>query len=139
MDHPDIQEIIRSIEEKSLLELRDLAELFQKRFTFPAAEPPAPERSPSAYWTPYYALRLVRADCKPGSKIRAVRIIRELSCCSLAEAKEMLEDPDILPKTIWSQVDEHPSEARRKIQPVREELESLGLVFDEDYNYGYFD
>ena len=35
--------------------------------------------------------------------------------------------------------DKHPGEARKKFLPVREQLEALGVVVDEEYNYGYFD
>ena len=57
----------------------------------------------------------------------------------LKKAKEIVEDTKSLPRTVLTVIDEHPSDARKMLQPVREALEALGAVFDEDYNYGYYD
>ena len=139
MKNSSIEAIISSIEGKSLLELKTLTNLFQERFAVTAAPPPEIPKNDSAYWTPSYSLKLISVNCTPGSKIALIKLIRELSCCGLKEAKEIIENKDQLPKTIWSKCNEHPTECRKEIQPVREKLEALGAVLDEDYNYGYYD
>jgi hypothetical protein len=48
-------------------------------------------------------------------------------------------DPDALPFVLWKRYHIHPSEGRAEIGTVRAELEALGAVIEEDFNYGYFD
>ena len=47
-----------------------------------------------------------------------------------------MTDPDALPFVLWKGYDIHPSEGRAGSGA---ELEALGAVIEEDFNYGYFD
>ena len=52
---------------------------------------------------------------------------------------ERREWGNALPFTLWKRYHIHPSEGRAEIGTVRAELEALGAVVEEDFNYGYFD
>lgn len=142
MDMPPIKEIISSIGEKKLLDLRDLADLLKDRFAVTAVIGKSAEekaRAAEAYWTPRYSLILVSINCPPGKKTEAIKLIRILSYCSLLEGKEMVDNPDSLPRVIWSRRHMHPNECRDELREYREALEALGAVFKEEYNLGYYD
>ena len=147
MENPLIGEILSSLESASILELRDLADALSERYVSVTVtdkdeirKRKAEER---AYWTPSYSLKLVRTEFDPndsGKKVALIKGLREfMPGLGLKEAKELVENPENLPRTVRTVIDEHPSEVRRKLQPEREKLEALGAVFEEDYNYGYFD
>ena len=139
MNGHTVEEIISSIEEKSLLELKNLSDLFVEKFAVTTTSAPESLQKKDDSWTPYYSVKLIRLNCAPGGKLPLIKLIRELLCCGLKEAKEIVENTDQLPRTIWTKFDEHPSECRKQIQPIREKLEALGAVLDEDYDYGYYD
>ena len=147
MEYPLIHEIIASLESLSLLELRDLADALSKKYVSTTAIDEAEirkrEAESRAYWTPSYSLNLVRIESDPndtGKKVALIKAFRELiPGLGLKEAKEIVENTENLPRTVRTILDEHPSDARRKLQPEREKLEALGVVFEEDYNYGYYD
>ena len=73
-------------------------------------------------------------------KVALNKALRQLNPeFGLKKAKEIVKDTESLPRTVLTVIDEHPSDVRKILKPVREELEALGAVFDEDYNYGYYD
>ena len=144
MDRPDIAEILASLEGMRLTELQKLVAALSERYAsatrvIPEEELRAREEEARAYWTPAYSLILVSLNCRPEDKAALIKKIRELRGCTLKEAKEMVENPAALPLALCTLYHEHPSEAREKLREAREELEALGAVMDEDYNYGYFD
>ena len=147
MDNPAISQIIASLESKSLPELRDLADALARRYVPAPAEDETQAREKEArsqaYWTPYYKLILVSTGHdpnEPGNTVRICKALRELiPGLGLLEAKRMVDDAEALPMTVVTVLDEHPAEVRKRLRPVREELEALGFVFEEDYQYGYFD
>ena len=136
MNQASFEQIIASLDGKEPWELRILADMIRERFGIP--RPPMTEAE-KAYWTPSYSLILVRVECRPEHKLALIKAIRNLSGCGLREAKELVENAEGLPLVIWSSVHEHPSECRRETRELRAQLEALGAVLDEDYNYGYFD
>ena len=142
MDNPLAEAIIASLESKSILELKSLADALSEKYVsvtiIDEKTIREKEERERAYWTPWYALILVRVNCKPEDKIRLIKMIRMLSYCSLKEGKELVENPDKLPFVLVKQFD-YPPDARKELQPVREEMEALGAVIEEDYNYGYYD
>ena len=140
MANPSVEEIVSAIDKKSLLELRDLAERFQEKFAVTAEPPKAHPEVEDSYWTPYYTLKIVRLDCLPENKLRLIKLLRDLSGCSLKDAKTVVDNPEAnLPMNVANLFHMHPSECEKELRPVREELESLGAVLESDYNYGYFD
>ena len=147
MEHPLIHEIITSLESMSILNLRDLSDALSKKYVSVTVIDDAELRKRKAafraYWTPSYSLILVRVDFDPndrGKELKLIKALRELILgLGLTEAKELVENPENLPRTVRTIIDEHPSDARRMVRPEREKLEALGAVFEEDYNYGYFD
>ena len=142
MDRPLVEEILSSLEHLNILELKTLADaLSEKYMSFTVvdeAELRARKAREEAYWTPWYALILVRVNCRPEDKVTLIKKIRELNCCGLKEGKELVENPEKLPFVLVKKYD-YPPDVRRSLQPIREEMEKLGAEFDEDYNYGYFD
>ncbi len=147
MEHPLIQEIISSLESLNILELRNLTDALSKKYVsvtvIDEAEIRKREAEARAYWTPCYSLKLVRVELDPeetGKKVALIKTLRQLNPeFGLKKAKEIVEDTESLPRTVLTVIDEHPSDVRKILKPVREELEALGAVFDEDYNYGYYD
>ena len=143
MERPPVQEIINSLENCNILALRDLAEALSEKYVsvtvIDEAEIRRREEAARAYWTPYYALILVRVDPNAPHKVALIKKLREISYCSLAEGKELVENPDKLPFTVWKRYHIHPNEARETLRSLREELEALGASFEEDYHLGYFD
>ena len=143
MDRTLIHEITASLERKSILELRGLAGALSEKYVSAAAiseaEIRAAEEADRAYWTPFYALIMTGVHCRPEDKVALIRKIREINYCGLKEAKELTENPDKLPYTLWKRHHVYPPDARRELRSIREELEALGAAIEEDYNYGYFD
>ena len=147
MENPLIHEIISSLESLNILELRNLTDALSEKYVsvtvIDEAEIRRREAEERAYWTPSYSLILVRVELdpeKPDNKVAMIKTLRHLNPeFGLKKAKEIVEDTEHLPRTVCTVIGEHPSDARKMLQPVREELEALGAVFDEDYNYGYYD
>ena len=78
-------------------------------------------------------------DCiRPSNKLALIKKLRDISFCSLAEGKELVENPEKLPFVLVKKFD-YPPDVRRSLQPIREEMERLGAEFEEDYHYGYYD
>ena len=147
MESPLIHEIITSLESLNILELRNLTDALSEKYisvtVIDEAEIRRREAEERAYWTPSYSLKLVRVELDPEDTDKKVALIKTLRLLNpefgLKKAKEIVEDTENLPRTVRTIIDEHPSDARKMLQPVREALEALGAVFDEDYNYGYYD
>ena len=142
MDRPLVEEILSSLEHLNILELKTLADALSEKYmsftVIDEAELKARKAREEAYWTPWYALILVRVNCRPEDKVALIKKIRELNCCGLKEGKELVENPEKLPFVLVKKYD-YPPDVRRSLEPIREEMEKLGAEFDEDYNYGYFD
>ena len=147
MESPLIHEIITSLESLNILELRNLTDALSEKYVsvtvIDEAEIRRREAEERAYWTPSYSLKLVRVELDPEDTDKKVALIKTLRLLNpefgLKKAKEIVEDTESLPRTVLTVIDEHPSDVRKILKPVREELEALGAVFDEDYNYGYYD
>ena len=147
MESPLIHEIITSLESLNILELRNLTDALSEKYVsvtvIDEAEIRRREAEERAYWTPSYSLKLVRVELDPEDTDKKVALIKTLRLLNpefgLKKAKEIVEDTKSLPRTVLTVTDEHPSDVRKMLKPVREELEALGAVFDEDYNYGYYD
>ena len=89
---------------------------------------------------PFFISRIESDPNDTGKKVALIKAFRELiPGIGLKEAKEIVESPEKLPRTVRTITDEHPSDARKTLKAEREKLEALGAVFDEEYNYGYFD
>ena len=142
MGNPLADAIVSALEKKSILELKALADALSEKYVSVTIidEKTIREREERerAYWTPWYALILVRVNCRPEDKVPLIKLIRLLSSCGLKEGKELVENPDKLPFVLFKRFD-YPPDVRKELQPVREEMEALGAVIEEDYNYGYFD
>ena len=144
MDKTTIEEIIASLDRLNILELQQLTDVLLKKYTsniqvISEEEIRAREAAFRAYWTPWYALTLTAVNCKPGNVVALIKKVREISGCSLLKAKEKVTNPDALPFVLWKRYHIHPSEGRAEIGTVRAELEALGAVVEEDFNYGYYD
>ena len=147
MESPLIHEIITSLESLNILELRNLTDALSEKYisvtVIDEAEIRKREAEERAYWIPFYSLKLVRVELGPEDarkKVALIKALRQLNPeFGLKKAKEIVEDTKSLPRTVLTVTDEHPSDVRKMLKPVREELEALGAVFDEDYNYGYYD
>ena len=140
MDKTTIEEIIASLDRLNILELQQLTDVLLKKYTsniqvISEEEIRAREAAFRAYWTPWYALTLTAVNCKPENVIALIKKVREVCGCSLLKAKEKVTDPDALPFVLWKRYI-HPSEGRAGSGA---ELEALGAVIEEDFNYGYFD
>ena len=139
MDKTTIEEIIASLDRLNILELQQLTDVLLKKYTsniqiISEEEIRAREAAFRAYWTPWTAV-----NCKPENVVALIKKVREVCGCSLLKAKEKVTDPDALPFVLWKRYHIHPSEGRAEIGTVRAELEALGAVVEEDFNYGYFD
>ena len=147
MDRAPVEEILASLENLNILELRDLLDALSAKYqSFTVVDEAAVREEKArreAYWTPWYRLVIVRIDCdqaESGKKLRICKTLRELiPGLGLKEAKNMVDTGEGLPLGLPGITDEHPSKARKKFLPLREQLEALGVVVDEEYNYGYFD
>ena len=142
MGKPIVEEILSSLENLNILELKTLADALSEKYmsftVIDEAELRARKAREEAYWTPWYALILVRVNCRPENKIALIKKFRALSCCGLKEGKELVENPEKLPFVLVKKFD-YPPDVRRSLQPIREEMERLGAEFEEDYHYGYYD
>ena len=139
MDKTTIEEIIASLDRLNILELQQLTDVLLKKYTsniqvISEEEIRAREAAIRAYWMLWTAV-----NCKPGNVVALIKKVREISGCSLLKAKEKVTDPDALPFVLWKRYHIHPSEGRAEIGTARAELEALGAVIEEDFNYGYFD
>ena len=147
MENQLIRDIIASLDNLSILELRDLtgalSEKYASAVVVDEAELREKEAMRRAYWTPFYSLILIRIECEPDNIAKKMELIRALHenipGLGLKEAKSIVENQEGLPMPFRTVYDEYPSDIRRILQPVREMLENLGAVFDEEFNYGYFD
>ena len=144
MDKTTIEEIIASLDRLNILELQQLTDVLLKKYTsniqvISEEEIRAREAAFRAYWTPWYALTLTAVNCKPENVVALIKKVREISGCSLLKAKEKVENPEALPFTLWKRYHIHPSEAMTELRSLRAELEALGAVVEEDFNYGYYD
>ena len=144
MDKTTIEEIIASLDRLNILELQQLTDVLLEKYTsniqvISEEEIRAREAAFRAYWTPWYKLTLTGGTCRPEDRVALIKKVREISGCSLLKAKEKVTNPEALPFVLWKRYHIHPSEAREEIGTARAELEALGAVIEEDYNYGYFD
>ena len=144
MDKTTIEEIIASLDRLNILELQQLTDVLLKKYTsniqvISEEEIRAREAAFRAYWTPWYKLTLTGVTCRPEDRVALIKKVREISGCSLLKAKEKVENPEALPFTLWKRYHIHPSEARTELRSLRAELEALGALVEEDFNYGYYD
>ena len=135
MDHKTNEEIIASIEGKDILELKNLTDLLLKEIAGAETEEERKAREWYEAWkTPWYTLSIVGLKVT-GAREKAllVKSMREVLHCSLGEAMTIIKT---LPCEVVSTIGEYPLDCMEKYRPLKEALEALGLVTEENYHYG---
>ena len=137
MVRAQFEKIIASLDEKSLPELKELADLLLKRIAgVETAEERRNRELVEAWQTPWYTLTIVSLEVT-GDRERALRVksMRELLHCSLSEASKIMHS---LPYEIVSRVGEYPPYCMEEFRPLKEALEALGFVMEENYHFGHY-
>ena len=137
MDRTQFEKMLASLDEKSLPELKELADLLLTRIAGVETEEERRDRERFEAWkTPWYTLTIVSMTAKtPEEKALLVKQLRDLLRCSLPEALKIMRS---LPYEIVSRMGEYPLDCREKFRPLVEALEALGFVVEEDYHFGHY-
>ena len=137
MDRTQFEKILASLDEKSLPELKELADLLLTRIAGVETEEEHRSRERFEAWkTPWYSLTIVSMTAKtPEEKALLVKQLRDVLHCELPEALKIMRS---LPYEIVSRMGEYPLDCREKFRPLVEALEALGFVVEEDYHFGHY-
>lgn len=137
MDRTKLEEIIASLDEKRPWELRELSTMISKRFDcfYPEKERWALEHF-EAWKTPWYTLTIVSVkELETGERVQLVRHLCELLHCELSEGLKIMRS---FPYEIVSRTGDYPLNCVEEYRPLKEALEALGFVLEEDYHFGQY-
>lgn len=137
MPRPPIEEIIASLEEKSLLDLKALTDLLLHQIAGAETEEERKQRERFEEWkTPWYSLYIVGLKVSEGKeKALLVKPLREILQCSLTEAFSIMKS---FPYEVASTYGEYPLTSQKKFRPLMEALENLGFIMEEKYHFGQY-
>lgn len=121
------EEIIKAIEEMSVLELSELVKALEERFGVSAAAPVAMMAAAPAVGAPEVAEEEEKTEFDVvlksvgASKINVIKVVREITSLGLKEAKELV---DSAPKPVKEGVSkEEAEEIKKKLEEAGAEVE----------------
>ncbi|HAC3702030.1 TPA_asm: 50S ribosomal protein L7/L12 [Listeria monocytogenes] len=106
----NIEEIIASVKEASVLELNDLVKAIEEEFGVTAAAPVAVAAAEQTEFT-------VELASAGDSKIKVIKVVREITGLGLKEAKELVDNA---PKALKEGV------AKEEAEEIKAKLEEVG-------------
>lgn len=117
------QDIIESLKEMTILELKDLIKAVEEEFGVTAAAPVAVAAGPAAGAAEAEGPSEVTVTLKEvgGSKVGVIKVVRELTGLGMMEAKKLV---DTLPATIKENI--KPEEA----EEIKAKLQEAGAVVE---------
>lgn len=137
MDHSLIDQIIASLEDKSILELKELTTLLLERLAGIKTETEAERELREFMETqmmPYYSRTIVSISSSENG-IVLLKKLSEILRCSLTEARNIMNS---LPYDVVTRLKEYPPYCMEEYRPLKEALEAIGAVMEESYSYGYY-
>ncbi|EAG0253483.1 50S ribosomal protein L7/L12 [Listeria monocytogenes] len=109
----NIEEIIASVKEASVLELNDLVKAIEEEFGVTAAAPVAAAGGAAAEQTEFTVELASAGD----SKIKVIKVVREITGLGLKEAKELVDNA---PKALKEGI------AKDEAEEIKAKLEEVG-------------
>ncbi|EAE2777978.1 50S ribosomal protein L7/L12 [Listeria monocytogenes] len=110
----NIEEIIASVKEASVLELNDLVKAIEEEFGVTAAAPVAVAAGGAAAEQTEFTVELASAG---DSKIKVIKVVREITGLGLKEAKELVDNA---PKALKEGI------AKDEAEEIKAKLEEVG-------------
>ncbi|EUJ33840.1 50S ribosomal protein L7/L12 [Listeria floridensis FSL S10-1187] len=113
----NIEEIIASVKEASVLELNDLVKAIEEEFGVTAAAPVAVAAAGAAGGAAEQTEFTVELASAGDSKIKVIKVVREITGLGLKEAKELVDNA---PKALKEGV------AKEEAEEIKAKLEEVG-------------
>ena len=122
---PKSEEIVKSIEEMSVLELSNLVKVLEDKFGVSAAMPMAMAAAPAAGGAAAAAEEKtsfsVVLTASGDKKIQVIKVIREITSLGLKEAKDLV---DAAPKPVKENV------SKEEAEEIKKKLEEQGATIE---------
>ncbi|MEC9488562.1 MAG: 50S ribosomal protein L7/L12 [Halanaerobium sp.] len=116
------EEILEAIENMTVLELSELVEALEDKFGVSAAAPVAMAAAPAAEAAEEEQTEFdVVLQAAGNSKIKVIKVVRELTSLGLKEAKALVDEA---PKAVKEGV------SKEEAEKVKEQLEELGATVE---------
>ena len=136
MDRKQFEEILASLDKMSLPELQELANLLLTRIAgVETAQERANRELLEAWQTHWYTLTIVSFKDTGIRRGELAKRMIALLHCKIADVTNILSS---LPYEIVSHIGEYPPYCMEKYRPLKEALEALGFVLEENYHYGHY-